>query len=229
MFNESKGLTGAARLSTLLSPSKLRGRRARWDAEGGAHQSAVGGAAERGEAGAGESGLHDEANIPAQEPPQEKDARIPRTHEEHRGASGAQAPPSQGTQASGRLTAAPRQKFPSTLRLSRRSEFRSVYDQGVRVAGGALVLFVRPSGRAAPRIGLTAAKRVGGAVERNRLRRRAREAFRRNRAEFGPWDLVVNFKPGAATCTAAEIEAELLALARRARRALAKRPPEAGR
>ncbi len=104
-----------------------------------------------------------------------------------------------------------------------------MYDKGVRVAGGALVLFVRPSGRAAARIGMAAAKKVGGAVARNRLRRQARETFRKNREQFGAWDFVVSFKPGAAARTAAEIAAELLTLARRAQRALARRPPEGGR
>jgi ribonuclease P protein component len=102
-----------------------------------------------------------------------------------------------------------------------------VYDEGVRVSGDALVLFVRPRQDDGPRIGLTAAKRIGGAVERNRVRRCVREAFRRNRDQFGPWDLVVNFRVGAADRTAARIEAELLDLARRARRILANRAPEA--
>jgi ribonuclease P protein component len=107
--------------------------------------------------------------------------------------------------------------------LKRRSEFLAVYDEGIRVSGDVLMLFVRPREQDGPRIGLTAGKRMGGAVERNRARRRVREAFRRHRDQFGAWDLVVNFRVGAANRTAVAVESEFLALVRRARRILAGR------
>lgn len=48
-------------------------------------------------------------------------------------------------------------------------------------------------------MGITASRKLGPAVTRNRLRRRAREIFRRwvRRADLGPLDIVVNFRPRA--------------------------------
>lgn len=67
------------------------------------------------------------------------------------------------------------------------------------------------------RVGLVTSKRVGGAVVRNRLRRRLREIVRRHQRELraNVW-LVVVTRPAAARATSAELEAEWLKLAQRA-------------
>ena len=85
--------------------------------------------------------------------------------------------------------------FPKAVRLLKRREFRTVYDIGTPYRNAGFHLFVLERGTCAPtRIGLTASRRVGGAVARNHLRRRAREAFRRLRSEIQPGrDIVVNF------------------------------------
>ena len=66
-------------------------------------------------------------------------------------------------------------------RLTRRPEFLHVAGRGSRVAVPGLVLQAcRRTGEAPDiRLGLTASRKVGGAVVRNRARRRLREAARR--------------------------------------------------
>ena len=61
--------------------------------------------------------------------------------------------------------------------------------------------------REGPRIGLTVPRALGGAVIRNRIKRRIRSAFRLHRAEIGPqWDIVVNPRRASLTAPFSEIE-----------------------
>lgn len=64
-------------------------------------------------------------------------------------------------------------------RLSRSGEFERVYREGRSHAGRHLVLyaFPRDSGSDGPRLGISVGRRVGGAVERNRVKRMLRESF----------------------------------------------------
>jgi ribonuclease P protein component len=64
-------------------------------------------------------------------------------------------------------------------RLSRSAEFDRVFRQGRSHAGRDLVLYVFSRGEEAgePRLGMAVGRKVGGAVERNRVKRVLREAF----------------------------------------------------
>jgi RNase P protein component len=64
------------------------------------------------------------------------------------------------------------------LRLRRRADFASVYDRGRILNDPLLVLRVSPNGLSHNRYGFVVSKRVGGAVVRNRVRRRLQEVVR---------------------------------------------------
>jgi ribonuclease P protein component len=90
-------------------------------------------------------------------------------------------------------------RSPSRGRLSRSAEFERVYRQGRSTANRHLVLYTFPNASTdRPRLGLSVSRKVGGAVERNRVKRLLREAFAR--AEGGlrrGQDVVLVARPAA--------------------------------
>jgi ribonuclease P protein component len=87
-------------------------------------------------------------------------------------------------------------KFPKSRRLLKHADFQRVYQTGRRqFTGNMTVFFLRRQGAPedGPRVGLTVGKVLGGAVDRNRIKRRMREAVRLSRTACdGPIDIVFN-------------------------------------
>ncbi len=88
-------------------------------------------------------------------------------------------------------------------RLSRSAEFERVYRHGRSSATRHFVLYVFDSPTVGPsRLGLSVSRKVGGAVQRNLVKRVLREAFAARAGEVGDGhDLVVVARPGAAELT----------------------------
>ncbi|MEA2249372.1 MAG: ribonuclease protein component [Solirubrobacteraceae bacterium] len=90
---------------------------------------------------------------------------------------------------------------PKRGRLSRSAEFERVYRQGRSVGNRFLVLYAFPRGTAGEpgdgtRLGLSVSRKVGGAVDRNRVKRLLREAFARESERLpAGHDVVVVARP----------------------------------
>jgi ribonuclease P protein component len=105
------------------------------------------------------------------------------------------------------------QAFPKALRLLRRGEFRRVYEEGQRRSAPLCTIFFRANGLLETRVGITVPARLGGAVLRNRVKRRLREVFRQNRSLIpAGWDIVLNPREGVAKVSFRVLVRELLRL-----------------
>lgn len=111
----------------------------------------------------------------------------------------------------------PRLRFPKAVRLCRAADFARMRREGESFHGRLMVLSVLRLGSGEiPRFGIVTSKRVGGAVQRNRVRRRMREILRvaQNGIVRGVW-LVLVARPAAAVAEVAELRADWMRLARR--------------
>jgi ribonuclease P protein component len=114
-------------------------------------------------------------------------------------------------------------RFGKTSRLLNHADFDRVYRQGKRHFSQNMTVFwakpsedrqaARPQAAApGPRIGLTVGKVLGGAVVRNRIKRRMREAVRMCLAGLKtPVDVVINPKKSALTAEMAKLQQEVSA------------------
>lgn len=102
-------------------------------------------------------------------------------------------------------------RFPPSVRLRKRAEFDKVYKGGERHSSANMtVIFLPASGGGGPRVGFTTGRALGGAVERNRVRRRLREAVRRHLRELRtPADIVFHPRKSVLRADFSQLEAEV--------------------
>ena len=70
--------------------------------------------------------------------------------------------------------------------------FRRIYRKGVSAAAPCMVVYCQKNRRGESRLGVTVSTKLGGAVVRNRVRRRIREMYRLHKAEMLPgYDVII--------------------------------------
>jgi ribonuclease P protein component len=104
--------------------------------------------------------------------------------------------------------------FPKSDRIRKRREFLEIQRKGKRIHLSDLVVVCRRGPR--KRLGITVTRKVGTAVQRNRIKRLIREVWRRNR-ELIPsgWELVLVGKRTAVNATYAGLKQQLKEVSRK--------------
>jgi len=94
--------------------------------------------------------------------------------------------------------------------LRAREDFARISARGRSRSDRLMVVRFVPNGRDHDRFGISTGRRLGGAVQRNRVRRRVREILRRcpNATGHG-WDILVVVRPPAVDASYAELRAAL--------------------
>jgi ribonuclease P protein component len=104
------------------------------------------------------------------------------------------------------------QGFPRDARLLKHADFQVVYKQGRKHFSGNMTAFYRENQSIArPRVGFTVGKVLGGAVDRNRIRRRMRSAVRNHLRELArPLDVVLHPRKSVLNLQFSQLDAEIM-------------------
>ncbi len=105
----------------------------------------------------------------------------------------------------------PSGRFPKTSRLLKHSDFQAVYKQGRKTFSGNMTAFYRERNDGViARVGLAVGRVLGGAVQRNRIKRRMRAAVQPNLGEITrSLDVVLHPRKAVLTMNFAELKAEV--------------------
>ena len=158
----------------------------------------------------------DEANLSTESNPPTPHARVPRAHEDGRWTQRAEAAPREGSQAAGcdhalqvAMTSGTG-RFRRSDRLRSSLDYRRVSSAATRISSREFVVLLAPAGPQATgraRLGVTASRRVGNAVARNRVKRAIRGWFRTCKAKLPVGDRGLDIVV-IARREAAELDAE---------------------
>jgi ribonuclease P protein component len=100
-----------------------------------------------------------------------------------------------------------------TGKLVRKADFDAVYRNGKRRSSSHFTVFQKANGLPQSRFGFSIKRALGGAVVRNRMRRRMREVVRLHRQEISAgWDFVIHPKANVKSAAFAALESDLLRL-----------------
>lgn len=164
--------------------------------------------------------MNHEEDISTKQPAPQEETRLPREDAHQERSESAGGSPPQGTPPPLRLT---RGGSGSIVRLRRRQDYQQVYRLGQRAHGRWMVVFAYRRGVGGPenRFGITASRKVGGAVRRSRCKRRLRELYR----QYGGVgregiDLVANARRGLDRVPWHELVEEYLRCLRKLEQAL---------
>ena len=104
----------------------------------------------------------------------------------------------------------------ASVTLKKNSDCRRLYARGKSAANPYLVLYCRPNRMDRCRYGYTVSTKLGGAVVRNRVRRRLREIVRLNGARLVPgYDMVIVARSRAVDCEYRRLEEAYLKACRK--------------
>lgn len=103
--------------------------------------------------------------------------------------------------------------MPRSEQLRKSSDFTRVFEEGKSLPGRRVVVYYLENGLPFNRVGVAVSKRLGGAVERNRLKRIVKEAYRTSEAALRDGlDIVLVPRSKAKTASFQEVKEELLGL-----------------
>ncbi len=95
-------------------------------------------------------------------------------------------------------------------RIRKRQDYLRIYAQGKRAYSKSFTIITCPNQTDIRRLGITVGKKVGNAVQRNRIKRLLREFFRLNKTRLSPsLDIVIIAKKGILPLTYKNVYAEL--------------------
>ena len=103
-----------------------------------------------------------------------------------------------------------KQTFGRDVRIRKKRDYSTVYQQGIRRDSKHFIVIVRPNQSGFSRLGVTVSKKAGGAVTRNRVKRLLREFFRLHQTQFKPaQDIVIIAKRNMPALTYQDVRGEL--------------------
>ncbi len=138
----------------------------------------------------------DEADVPAQEAPSRQGARLPRPDEDDRRPTPPRGSTRTRAKAADGLTDERGHNPPRLVMVSRPRDFVTLQGSGTTRSHPLLLVRIMRTDLETTRFGLSTGRKLGGAVVRNRVRRRLREALRVMAPSFQPgWDVLIIARP----------------------------------